>query len=886
MSVSFDWDFSGESAASGRPDGKTPPPGWRGRWQRRAVLALILLVLVGLPIGLWVVNSLKVARKHESALRAAIELELKLLVDGDAELFRSRQDPTDLVWQQQQVARFFPPGAAQFVPAPGLMPCERSLEIREVHFFGQTGRAELIRWFQESNQLSTNLPPNQSIRPEGVLPDPPTGRTNHLPFLVTWFYRQDEDGTWYHVAPPDDYWGIPYSWHGTRLEIRATEVESRLIDPLADELALLILRACTWLDCPTSDRYTLTFLDVATPQIQRNWWALPSLYLTGMPDNEGARVAWQRALKLWLVEVLAQEQIDNKSLTGRVFYRQLVARLQTELGLSVDATGESVAPDLELLTQVLRDREQQPLWSLWQAIPDPDDERRTALLEAQVAALLLFIEDQVGAEQVFLLLPALNDYSRLSDALFELYDIDRYDVGSRWVSYLLDLTGVSVLSDVPFGIFEFPSGPLEPPATLLPPTTPPGDDIALICDGQVWVADADGGNVAALTAPKQRFTNLHWSPDGRWLLTTWQPMPSSPLGALYLLATDGSGGRLLTDDATSQAWPLGWSPDGREAIYYVARFSAAGSVTTVEVWALELETGESRQLPGLPVWSPSGEQLVYIELSSQGPVGVAWLARGDWDDRRPIAVRAWLWPGKVWSPTGSKLALALLDGDTVGEGMGNSSVVVYDLTTEHSTPPFSAADLWEAILSSSEVYVTDGTDPHSLTERPLDWLWVWGWSADGRHVLVGAQDARVTELGTAPMALAALPLEPFAQGGSDRFDHSVPQVLAFGDGRLVNAAWSPTDPDRLAFTWLPQGAGSGVPNLHLLDLSAGSIYSATESWGGTWSPDGAWLALGRQGRVTIVDKDGREHFDIEMPYNDWCYEFAWNPTADLALDER
>jgi Tol biopolymer transport system component len=883
MSVSFDWDFSGESAASGRPGGVTPPPGWRGRWQRRVILVLILLVLVGLPVGVWVVNSLRVAKKHEFALRAAIELELKMLSDGDAELFLSRQDPADLAWQEQQVARFFSSDAAQFAPAPGLMPCERPLEIKEVHFFGHMGRAELIRWFQSTR--SEGVPPNQSARSEGVPDNVPTGRTNHLPFLVTWFYRQDEDGTWYHVAPADDYWGIPYSWYGTMLEIRATEVESRLIDPLADELARLILRACHWLDCPASDRYSLSFIDAPAPQVQRNWWALPSLYLTGMPQNERARVAWQRALKLWLIEVLAQEQIDDKSLTGRIVYRQLLARLQAELGLSEKAAGESVVPDLELLAQALRDREQGPLWSLWQAVPDPDDPQRTALLEAEVAALLLFIEHQVGAQQMFLLLPALNDYSRLSDALSDLYNLAPSDISSGWASHLSDLTGVSILSDVPFGVFEFPAGPLEPPPTLLPLLISPGDDIAFICDGQVWVADADGGNMAALTASGQRFINLHWSPDGRWLLAMWQPRPSSRLGALYLLATDGSGGRLLTDDPTMQALPLGWSPDGREVIYYTARVSRSGTGSTVQVWALELEAGESRQLPGLPVWSPNGEQLVYVEVSNQDSLGVAWLARGDWEDPRPIAVRTWLWPGEVWSPDGSKLALASVYDDASGRGVGNSAVVIYDPTTERSTPPFSAADLWEAVLSSSKKYVTDGTDPHSLTERPLDWLWVWGWSADGRRVLVGAQDERVSELGVAPMALAALSLEPSARVGSDRSDPPTPRVLAFGNGRLVNAAWSPADPDRLAFTWLPNGTGSGVSNLHLLDLNAGSVYSTTESWGGTWSPDGAWLAFGSQGRVTIVDSGGQERFNIEMPHSDWCYEFAWNPVADLALEE-
>jgi hypothetical protein len=109
---------------------------------------------------------------------------------------------------------------------------------------------------------------------------------------------------------------------------------------------------------------------------------------------------------------------------------------------------------------------------------------------------------------------------------------------------------------------------------------------------------------------------------------------------------------------------------------------------------------------------------------------------------------------------------------------------------------------------------------------------------------------------------------------------------------LIDADWSPTDPERLIFSWVPAGAGTTAESreeeavTHLLDLKAGSIYTATASTNATWSPDGRWVAFGGNGQVTVTDRNGQERFQIVEPHMDWCAEIAWNPAADLSgLDE-
>jgi hypothetical protein len=363
---------------------------------------------------------LKAVEKGKTDLRAIVGLELKALADGDAALFRTYQDPTDADWQARQIVRYLSPDAARLVPAPGLAPADRPAEIKQIHLSGPTGRAELVRWFQY---------------PTG----PSSGASELLPFQATWFYRLDDQAVWRHVAPPDGYWGAPYTWQGSQLIIRAAQAEANLLAPIADELADLIASACQLLDCRQGSRYILSFEDVLTPRALGHRWMLPALYLSGLPEDQAAAAAWAHAVKLWLVEALAQTQVADDDGTDRLIYRQLVAYLAAELELI-----EPISPDVEPLTQALLKSEPHPPATLWEARQAPRD------LE-----------------------------------------------GTR------------------------------------PPQFPPGDQIAFICDGRIWVGNADGSNLAAVTATGQQYAGLHWSPVHpdrlafTWLMGGGQPSSSS-----------------------------------------------------------------------------------------------------------------------------------------------------------------------------------------------------------------------------------------------------------------------------------------------------------------------------------------------------------------------
>jgi hypothetical protein len=478
----------------------------------RGAILFVVLLAMALGVRAWVASRLNAVEKVEQTLRSVVELELKSIDSGDTELFRTVQDAADSIWQERQINRYFSGRAAQFAPAPGLSAAERSWDIKQVQVLGGTARVDLARWFQEPAFFPTEEHPE----PNSSQPAEPHS------FGTTWFYRVDQDGNWYHIPPPDEYLGVPHSWHGTRLDIQATEIEAASIDPAASDLAILVSQVCLWLDCPEDVRYSLSFEDALTPQVQGTRWALPALYLTGLPETADGRAAWQRALEMWVLGALAQSQVkdnasrgDAQDSTQRIIYDQLVARIGAELGI-----GEPVSPDVDVLAKAVRNHRQHSLEELWDAETDPTNPEESRLLEAEIGALLDLITSRRGDRQLFLLLPALRDHPRLSAALPAVFGLDIENFTVAWHAYLSDLTGATALVSQRTpegGDTVLPDLPLPPPPIPAPPQLPPGDHIAFICAGQIWASNADGSELVPLTSSEERFKYLHWSPDGAWI---------------------------------------------------------------------------------------------------------------------------------------------------------------------------------------------------------------------------------------------------------------------------------------------------------------------------------------------------------------------------------
>lgn len=457
-------------------------------------------------------------------------------------------------------------------------------------------------------------------------------------------------------------------------------------------------------------------------------------------------------------------------------------------------------------------------------------------------------------------LSALRNYRNLNVALRSLYLIPSVNLQQDWLAYLQSVTG---LVSLPLPVSEAPYQALPEPSLPGPPAVLPGDQLAFICDGRVWVSNADGSGLVPLTAAGENFEYLDWSPDGRWLLTVWQHSVWD--SALYLVSSDGRGGRLLTDQPAQRIYPIGWSPDSSQVLYYVVSNSGGGA----DIRATRLEGGDTRLLFNQPTWSPDGQWAAQVQLPYNEQLGV-WLSDADGANSRKIVDRATLGM-KAWSPDGSQLALTL-----AAAGPTQEAIALYDLASGDLSPLLTIAEVTE-IISPSHLaargrnLIGGGVNPSTLDYFPLQSLWSQGWSADGSRIAIRAQSAAPMPVGS-PASLLVAPL-----------DGSPPRVLALSQGAcaLNRAVWSPTDPNLLLFNW-PSAASPDVCHTYLFDLRTGPVYTATQEQVAAWSPDGERVALART-RVSVLDQEGRALADLGDGH---CSAVAWNPRADLSAPTR
>ena len=137
-----------------------------------------------------------------------------------------------------------------------------------------------------------------------------------------------------------------------------------------------------------------------------------------------------------------------------------------------------------------------------------------------------------------------------------------------------------------------------------PTWSPNGQQIAFISDRsgspQLWMMDADGTNLRRLVAEGGHCDSPSWSPDGRFILYSWQA-PRQWQHDIYLVEV--ATGRLfqLTSAGGSNESP-DWSPDGRHIVFQSNR-RGSSQVFVMNVDGKNLKQLTSYGTNGSPAWS-------------------------------------------------------------------------------------------------------------------------------------------------------------------------------------------------------------------------------------------------------------------------------------------
>jgi Tol biopolymer transport system component len=129
----------------------------------------------------------------------------------------------------------------------------------------------------------------------------------------------------------------------------------------------------------------------------------------------------------------------------------------------------------------------------------------------------------------------------------------------------------------------------------------------------VYVAEADGSHVEAITDVGAFTSAARWSPNGEWIVFNKKSGPVGVKGSdLYLVHPDGSGMTAITtggSDSLSDQIGAVWSPDGDRLLFSSV---PGGPVKRGDLWIVDVDGTDLTQLTDSPAqywgysWQPQG----------------------------------------------------------------------------------------------------------------------------------------------------------------------------------------------------------------------------------------------------------------------------------------
>jgi Tol biopolymer transport system component len=237
-----------------------------------------------------------------------------------------------------------------------------------------------------------------------------------------------------------------------------------------------------------------------------------------------------------------------------------------------------------------------------------------------------------------------------------------------------------------------------------------------------------------------------WSPDGqRIVFQSDRGDPERHFDAIYLMNADGSNVRALTKATSDAEYPT-WSPDGKRIVYVEDQVSVdsygntvytdSASIVVMRVDGSRKRTVGHTRVANVVSWSPDGHWIAFDSLPEASYASSSvYIVHPDGSGLQQVARHA---IAPSWSPDGTVLAFASGDGSQFSDmTVDTVQITSHEMTHVASGPPGrSDSIVWSpdgsqlafiggdipvgSDVSNAHVYVVDsgGADLRSVSPSP------------------------------------------------------------------------------------------------------------------------------------------------------------------------